>query len=265
MTPPVRLLSGRGFIWKPSYSPDGKKIAFESNRMGYENIWMCDSDGSNCSQLTDRPGTSATARWSPDGRYLAFESVTQDYWQVGVLELPDGRPHMLTTFPDANNGAANWSRDGKWLYFYSGHDGGAYQVWKVPFAGGAPVRVTTNGGVYAIESEDTRYLYYAKYTGCGIWKRTLETGEESSLPIKVCNWFEWALARDGIYFLNPDFHPNGRIEFFDFAHGQSTPMFALEKPASEFGGLALSPDGKSLLFGQTELNESYIMVMKNFR
>ena len=87
LAPPVRLLSGRGIIWKPSYSPDGKKIAFESNRMGYQDIWMCDSDGSNCSQLTDLHGTSATARWSPDGRYLAFESVTQDYWQVGVRRI----------------------------------------------------------------------------------------------------------------------------------------------------------------------------------
>jgi hypothetical protein len=135
----------------------------------------------------------------------------------------------------------------------------------MPFAGGSPVRVTTNGGVYAIESEDGRFLYYAKYTSCGIWKRSLATGEESRLPINVCNWYEWAVARAGIYFLNLDFQPNGRIELFDFAHGQSTPIFALDKPASGFGGLALSPDGKSLLFGQNELDESYIMVMKNFR
>ena len=264
LAPPVRLLSGRGVIWKPSYSPDGKKIAFESNRMGHGDIWMCDSDGSNCSQLTDRHGTSVTARWSPDGRYLAFESVTQDYYQVGVLELPDGTPHMLAAFPDANNGAPNWSRDGKWLYFYSGHDGGLYQLWKMPFKGGAPIRVTTNGGVYGIESEDGRFLYYAKFSGCGVWRRSLETGEESRLPMNVCNWYEWAVARSGIYFLNLDFPPNGRIEFFDFARGQSTPVFALDRAASDFGGLALSPDGKSLLFGQNELNESYIMVMKNF-
>ena len=131
LAPPVRLLSGRGVIWKPSYSPDGKKIAFESDRMGYSDIWMCDSDGSNCSQLTNRHGTTATARWSPDGRYLAFESVTQDYYQLGVLELPDGTPHMLTTFPETNNGAPSWSRDGKSIYFYSVHDPG-YQLWKIP-------------------------------------------------------------------------------------------------------------------------------------
>ena len=89
---------------------------------------------------------------------------------------------MLTTFPDTNNGAPNWSRDGKWLYFYSGHDPGGYQLWKIPINGGSPVRVTTNGGVYAIESEDGRFLYYAKFIGCGVWKRSLETGEESRLP-----------------------------------------------------------------------------------
>lgn len=233
--------------------------------MGYEDIWTCDSDGSNCSQLTARDGTTATARWSPNGRYLAFESVTQDYYQVGVLELPDGTPHMLTTFPDTSNGAPNWSRDGRWIYFYSGHDGGGYQLWKLPFSGGPPLPVTTEGGVYGIESRDGHFLYYAKFGECGIWKKSLDNGEESRLPINVCDWFDWDLIGNGIYFLNPDFSPNGRIEFFDLAHGQTTPILALDKPASSFGGLAVSPDGKSLIFGLSELNESYIMVMKNFR
>jgi Tol biopolymer transport system component len=262
---PARLLSGRGFVWRPSYSPDGTKVAFESDRMGYSDIWMCDSDGSNCSQLTDLHGTSGTARWSPNGHYISFESIAEDYYQVGVVEVPEGSPHLLTTFPGVNNGAPNWSRDGEWIYFYSIHDPGTYQLWKMPSQGGPPVRVTTNGGVYAIESMDRRFLYYAKFGEYGIWKKSLESGQESRLPIHACWWSAWDVARDGIYFLNREFPPHGRIEFFDFAHGQSTPIFALDKPFPFFSGLALSPDGKSILFGQRELSESYIMLMKDFR
>ena len=154
------------------YSPDGKKIAFESDRMGYSDIWMCDSDGSNCSQLTALHGQTGTARWSPNGRYISFESVAQDDYQVGVVEVPDGTPRVLTTLPGVNNGAPNWSRDGESIYFYSSHDLGVYQLWKMPFNGGSPVRVTTNGGVYAIESKDGQFLYYAKFNEPGIWKRS---------------------------------------------------------------------------------------------
>jgi Tol biopolymer transport system component/DNA-binding winged helix-turn-helix (wHTH) protein len=264
LAPPVRLLSGRGIVWRPSYSPDGKKIVFESDRMGYSDIWMCDSDGFNCSQLTALHGTSGTARWSPNGRYISFESVAQDYYEVGVIEVPDGTPRMLATFPGANNGAPNWSRDGEWIYFYSDKDPGAYQLWKIKRKGGSPLRVTNKGGVYGIESKDGRFLYYSKFGETGIWKRSLESGEESFLPINIYSWAVWDVARDGIYFLNREFPPHGRIEFFDFANGQSTSIFALDKPFSFYGGLALSPDGKSLLFGQSELNESYITVMSNF-
>jgi Tol biopolymer transport system component/DNA-binding winged helix-turn-helix (wHTH) protein len=260
---PKRLLSGRGIAWRPSYSPDGKKIVFESNRMGYADIWMCDKDGSNCSQLTDLHGTTGTARWSPDGRYVSFESISRNYYQVGVVEVPDGTPRILKAVPVANNGAPNWSHDGQSIYFYS-DDHGSFQLWKMPLKSGHPVRLTTSGGVYGIESKDGRFLYYSEFSG-SIWKKSLETGQRSRLPIDAGSWYDWDVTDSGIYFLNLKFPPNGRIEFFDFANGRSTPIFVLDKPTSLYGGLALSPDGKSILFGQSELNESYIMLMKNFR
>jgi hypothetical protein len=77
--------------------------------------------------------------------------------------------------------------------------------------------------------------------------------------------WDWTLAPGGIYFLDYGFNPYGRIEFFDFANRSTNPIFALEKPVPQFGGLTLSPDGKSLLFGQNEIDESYIMLVKNFR
>jgi Tol biopolymer transport system component len=262
---PTRLLAGRGFVWKSDFSPDGKKIAFESNRMGYADIWVCDSDGSNCSQLTSLHGLAATARWSPDGRYIAFEAITKNFWEVYLLEYPGGTPHELPTFPGANNGVPRWSRDGQWIYFYSTHNNGTYELWKIPFKGGTPTRVRTGkGGIYVNESPDRRFLYYAKWGEAGLWKMPLEGGQETRVLDHFAKWY-WTLAQTGIYFLDYRIQPYGRLEFLDFATRSTTPIFTLEKPVPQFGGLTLSPDGKSLLFGQNEIDECYIMLVKNFR
>ncbi len=262
--PPVRLLYGRGFVWKPSFSPDGKKIAFESDRLGFCDIWTCDSDGSHCAPLTSMHSWSDTARWSPEGRYIVFEAITGDYYQVYVVEVSVGAPRLVSTFPNSTNGVPNWSRDGQWIYFYSIHEKGNYELWKVPFKGGAPVLVTGDG-VYGTESHDGHFLYLFKAGQPGVWKMPIDGREETRVLDQPGYWNDWALAPSGIYYLNRDFQPNGRIEFFDFVTRATTPIFALEKPASDFGGVTLSPDGKSLLFGQRELDESYIMLVKNFR
>ena len=262
---PTGVLSARGFNLRPSFSPDGKKIVFESDRLGYSDIWYCESDGSNCVQLTSLHGISGTARWSPDGHYISFESISQDYYEIYVMEIPGGRPHLVPTFPGMDKGVPNWSRDGKSLYFSSADQSGTFQIWRVPFKGGSPVQVTRNGGVYAIESDDGRFLYYVKSDQPGVWKMPLDGGEETRVLDQPRGWCNWQLVPTGIYFLNESFKPNGRIGFFDFATSETTPIFSLEKPLTVFGGLAVSPDGRSLLYAQNELDDSYIVLVKNFR
>ena len=263
----MRVTSTRKALnWRPDFSPDGKKIALESDRLGYSDIWYCDSDGSNCAQLTSMRGVAGTARVSPDGHHIAFEFRRQEHEEIYVVEVPGGRARLVSTFSGAENGAPNWSRDGQWIYFYSDHEGRPFQLWKVPFKGGPPVRVTRNGGVYGVESGDGRFLYYSKFTKPGIWKMPLNGGEEILVLDQPAGWqwFNWALTRNGIYFLTGD-PPNGKIKFFDFATGKSISIFALQKPIPHHGGLAVSSDGKSLLFGQSESSDSYIILVKNFR
>jgi WD40 repeat protein len=77
-------------------------------------------------------------------------------------------------------------------------------------------------------------------------------------------WFSWALSPNGIYFLG-GYPLDGTIKLFDFATGKTISIVALEKPVPFFGGLALSPDGKSLLFAQLESSDPYITLVKNFR
>jgi Tol biopolymer transport system component/DNA-binding winged helix-turn-helix (wHTH) protein len=264
--PPVPVISARGINHRPNFSPDGRKVVFESSRLGYVEIWDCDSDGSNCTQLTALRGTAGTARWSPDGHYVAFEFQSGRHYEIYVLEVPGGRPRLVPTFSGADNGAPNWSRDGQWIYFYSNHESGPLQLWKVPFNGGLPVKVTKEGGVYATESEDGRFLYYSKLEQPGVWEMPLHGGEETRVLDQPAgyHWHSWALSAKGIYFLNLEYKPNGRIEYFDFASRRIIPIFVLEKPEPHCG-LALSPDGKSLFYGQSKSEDSFIMLVKNFR
>ena len=263
--PPASLFTSRGFNRRPNFSPDGKKVVLESDRLGYSDIWYCDSDGSNCLQLTALHAQSGTARWSPDGHSICFESISQGNYEVYVIEVPGGQPRLIPTFPGADNGAPNWSRDGQWIYFYTNHEKGPFQLWKVPFKGGPPVQVTKNGGVYAAESDDGRFLYYSKYEQPGIWRMPLAGGEEARVLDQPAGsaWSDWALMRTGIYFLNQNVPPHGRIEFFDFATSRTIPVFSLEK-SSPSGDLALAPDGRSLLYGQIDRQESYIMLVRTF-
>jgi eukaryotic-like serine/threonine-protein kinase len=69
------LFGSTGFSAFPQYSPDGRKIAFTSERSGNREVWTCDGDGTNCQQLTFFDGPMCgTPRWSPDGRWLALDS-----------------------------------------------------------------------------------------------------------------------------------------------------------------------------------------------
>jgi Tol biopolymer transport system component len=72
---PKKLIASSGGDWNPDYSPDGRRIAFDSSGSGVDNIWVCNSDGSDPLQLTSLERVAGTPRWSPDGRRIVFDSV----------------------------------------------------------------------------------------------------------------------------------------------------------------------------------------------
>ena len=139
----------------PQYSPDGKHIAFESDRSGSPEIWLCDSEGSNPLQLTDFGGPMTGApRWSPDSRQIVFDSRSDNHSDIYAISAEAGMPRRLTT-ETSDDVVPRWSRDGRWIYFASNRSGD-WQVWKLPAEGSQAVQVTKQGGFAAFESPDAQ-------------------------------------------------------------------------------------------------------------
>ncbi len=264
---PAKLIASTRFEFGPQFSPDGKSIAFCSNRSGSLEIWLCDSDGSNCLQLTSFEGpTTCTPRWAPDGRQIAFDSRPEGHSDIFVVDVERRVPRRLTT-ATSDDVVPSWSHDGRWIYFASNRTG-RQQVWKAPAEGGPAVQVTQNGGFAAFESPDGRFVYYAKFTEPGIWRVPVEGGEETLVLdlLQPGFWGYWAVVEEGIYFLNAEAKPRPAIEFYRFATRRAMRVFVPEKdPVYGAPGLALSPDGRWILYLQRDQTQSDIMLVENFR
>jgi Tol biopolymer transport system component len=125
-------------VRQPAWSPDGKKIAFQSNRDGNWHLWTITPDGSNLTELTTGPFDDREPNWSPDGQTIAFTSDragNQDIWQ---FELASGRLEQLTMDP-ANDFQPAWSPDGKRIAFVSERSAGR-GIWLLQYESDAGKR-----------------------------------------------------------------------------------------------------------------------------
>src|SRR5215469_11677590 len=259
------LISEKGDKMRPELSPDGKKIAFESNRLGFWDIWTCDVEGTGCDQVTSLHGTAGRARWSPDGHRVAFEFHPKERSEIYMVDVPGGVPHLLPTIPGADNLSPSWSRDGKYLYFASKHGAEHFQIWKIALGSGSPTQITQHDGIAPQESADGRYLYYCKYEQGGVWRMPISGGEETEVlkDVGMGGWPDWALSPEGIYFLKFGKFTDVSIEFLEFATGKTYRLWTLQKEPG--WGLSLSSDGKSIVYIQDEFAQSNLMLVKNFR
>lgn len=267
---PIKWISSSRSDRLAEFSPDGKRIAFESERSGTLHVWVCEADGSNPIQLTSMGGSPSSPDWSPDGRQIAFDARAEvnndDIRHIYVMNAEGGPPRRITT-GTSYDGMPSWSRDGRWINFASNRNG-AFQVWKVPVEGGEAVQVTKNGGFRACESPDGKYLYYSKFIDTsGLWRMPVEGGEESLIldQLQAGYWEAWAVVDRGIYFINPESKPNATIEFFSLATRRVTRIASLEKPVSNNPTLVISPDERWILYSQLDQIAGDIMLVENFR
>jgi Tol biopolymer transport system component/imidazolonepropionase-like amidohydrolase len=184
----TRIMGGLSFESQPTWSPDGKTIAFLTDRTGVENLWIADADGSNPRAVSkdgrtnDRPQIMASPAWTPDGNYLVVSK---------------SRPPDPGTF---------------WLFMYHRDGGTGVRIGAAPppqpgpEAQGPPPAPPANR-MGAVVSPDGRFIYYTQRTGTftynarfplwQIYRHDTETGDVTQITNAQGSAIRPAISPDG--------------------------------------------------------------------
>jgi Tol biopolymer transport system component len=254
-------VASNGGNQNPAYSPDGKKIAFESARLGVPGIWVSDADGSHPVQVSSFAAYSGTPRWSPDGRRLVFDSLQDGNWDIYAVEVDGGTPRRLTAEP-SEDGTGTWSRDGRSIYFHSDRSG-RFELWKMPSDGGAAVQLTRQGGFYGAEAADGRFVYYSKGQGGPLWRVPVDGGEETEIVQQSVRWLNWSLAGRSLYYAITQ-PLSLSLQRLDLETGRSSPFLQIETSGIALG-VAVSPDEQWVLYANITRQTSELILVENFR
>jgi Tol biopolymer transport system component len=103
--------------FRPDWSPDGRKIAFTTNRDGNQEIYLMNADGSAATRLTNNTASDRGPKWSPDGTRIAFESNRDGNWEIYVVSATDGSGPINLTNYAADDANPAWSPDGGMVAF----------------------------------------------------------------------------------------------------------------------------------------------------
>ena len=266
------------FDGNPEFSPNGRRIAFSSARGGRAvEVWVASADGSEPAQLTHGPGRwQGSPAWSPDGRYIAFDSQADDgSWHIWTVDIQSGLQQQITTDHGDQN-VPTWSHDGDWIYFSwkQGNTPDVWQrdIWRARVRSRLKERVTRGGGGYVgRESADGKTLLYQPAMRTSpVMAQPLAGGPPETLIACVIGTAV-AVSSNGIYYVpcSATSAPGETtpLRVLDLGTGKDREVARLEQ--YHFGlltaGLAVSPDGKTILYSRTVSSGADLMMIENFR
>src|SRR6266699_3428551 len=176
----TQITSGDFDDSEPAWSPDGKSLAFSSNRTpdadaNYKShIWVVAVDnadkGAHLTQLTPDPGPDSAPAWSPDGKWIAYVTELDLHLfyyntrHLAVIPASGGQPNVLTRSFDRSIRRLRFSNDSKYIYF-TAEDDGTQNLCRIPVGGGEitrPVGGRLAVGTYSLGKDGTTvagYLY----------------------------------------------------------------------------------------------------------
>jgi eukaryotic-like serine/threonine-protein kinase len=247
----------------PQYSPDGRRIAFESDRSGFPEIWITNADGSDAFAVTEFRGpVTGSPSWSPDSQQIAFDTRVTGQPEIFLVRAERGARPQQVTFGGGTNILPSWSSDGRFIYFNSDRTG-EDRIWKTPTSGG-PVEPITSRSAFCPElSPDGRFLYFMIWRSDHgeIHRLSLENQEEQ-LVARDARDRSFSVTSGGVYYLQQVKGQSARLRFWDADKRRDLVVATLQGPITM--GLSVSPDRRYALFVRSDESSSDMMLLEHF-
>jgi imidazolonepropionase-like amidohydrolase/Tol biopolymer transport system component len=217
------LTKGMAWDMQPAYSPDGKWIAFTSDRDGADNVWVIPAGGGEAKQVTKEDFRLVNSpAWSPDGQFIGVRKHFTKYRSLGsgeiwLYHLSGGKGLQMTEKPDDQKdvGEPAFSPDGKWVYFSRDMTPGRFFEYnKDPHAGIYAIRrmdrsdgrIETfvggpGGAVRPTPSPNGKSLAFVRRVGLStaLFVHDIESGSERALSYDLDRDMQETWAIHGVY------------------------------------------------------------------
>jgi Tol biopolymer transport system component/DNA-binding winged helix-turn-helix (wHTH) protein len=262
LAPPVARVKSTSIERHPNLSPDGRELAFISNRSGKMALWVAHADGSSPRQLSNLDAyVTGFPIWSPDGERIAFHASAPSHERlIYSVDVHEGSPVLLAS----GCCPGGWSADGR--YVYATDVGNVPYVMRIRVADGQRERLFE--GEMARESADGRRLLYAKSREPGVFSRELagvpaDNPEERLVDDYIPAIGGIAPAADGFFYLG--YAADGRpraLRFFDYARHAARDV--APAPQSTSFGLTVSPNERELLYSADASESGGDLVLLEF-
>lgn len=203
--------SGMAYDTHPKFSPDGKMIAFTSDRSGSENVWYINMEKKDTVQVTkDKDQHIQSAEWTPDGNYLIVSKGNRNL-KLFLFHKDGGGGTQLIKKPDEiKTVEPSFGADARYIWYSQRRSAWNYNAQLPQYelavfdreTGETSMKTARYGSAFAPTlSPDGNWLVYAtRYnTETGLVKRNLKTGEEDWLAYPVQHDEQESIAPLGVY------------------------------------------------------------------
>ncbi|QOR38895.1 Tol-Pal system protein TolB [Billgrantia diversa] len=173
-----QVLNSREPILSPSWSPDGRRLAYVSFETERPAIYVQDVNTGQRTRLTSFDGINGAPAWSPDGRRLAMTLSKDGQPDIYVMDVGSRNLERITNSSSIDT-EPSWAPDGRSLVFTSDRSGGP-QIYRYSFGGGEAERLTFTGNYNArgrvSPDGETLFLIHRSNNGYQVARQDLDSG-----------------------------------------------------------------------------------------